>query len=284
MHRYPRLLVPLLVVMSIGALVGSPRTASAGEDIQLDSGKLPADLVGPNAAPPGKPTFQDVGVQPGQVLGDLGTRTIAGGDDTLLPHNGRPTLLVSGSYTCPISRVTCPQADELRQRFGDRVNVRFVYVIEAHPKGDPSPYSKTHEEDVTTRNVRENVLYPQPRSLDDRLALATMFRDKLAITSDIVVDTMANDAWFELGRGPNTALLLDPDDRVVARFGWYKHQAAIDAIDRYLGVGSAPVMPSDGAPLEAPSHTLLIVVLCVLAAGLAMRIALYLRDRSARTD
>src|SRR6266496_5342796 len=55
--------------------------------------------------------------------------------------SNKPTLIMTGSYTCPVFRRKVDDFHSLMHDYGDRVNFLILYTVEAHPKGDPSPYT-----------------------------------------------------------------------------------------------------------------------------------------------
>ncbi len=181
--------------------------------------------------------MQGVGLRPGDAIQPT-TLADTAGRRMSLPHDlrGRPTLLLTGSLTCPKSRDSCPQANGLVERFGDRLNVVLVYVIEAHPKGAVSPYSRLGVEEVTDRNVEDGVLHAQPDRIEQREALAVAMRDSLELQYRVVVDGMDNAVWVELGRRANTAVLLDAQGRCVFEQRWFEAGEMGDEIEQLLGV------------------------------------------------
>lgn len=187
----------------------------------------------PFGTPPGKPAFDDKGAQIAEQLPDLPVYTPDGEAATLHDAwSGRPTLLVTSSLTCPKSRATWPQAAELAAKLKGKVNVAVVYVVEAHPKGDPSPYKGV--EDVTIENQRDRILYRQPATVAERLKLANEFRRRLNVGVPVYVDAMDNAAWKNLGGGPNMGVLVDERGVVVARQGWFDGPGMEKAAAAYL--------------------------------------------------
>lgn len=206
--------------------------------VRADSASHAALPALPDATPPGKPHFDSLGAHVGEQLPALPVYTLEGKPVALDESWGQSaTLLLTASYTCPKSRSTYPKAAALAAMLKGRVNVAFIYVIEAHPTGDPSPYSG--EEDVTNENRRDHVLCAQPRTLDERLALAREFQRRLEVSAPIFVDAMDNAAWKSLGGGPNMGVLVDRDGTVLARQGWFDADSMKNAADAFLA--AAPV-------------------------------------------
>ncbi|MDB5298430.1 MAG: hypothetical protein JWO87_93, partial [Phycisphaerales bacterium] len=204
----------------------------------------------PDTTPPGKPRFDSKGARAGDQLQNFPMRALDGKQIWLRQAwSGGTTLLLTSSYTCPKSRATYPQAAELARRIADRgVRVAVVYVIEAHPAGDPSPYSGAEE--VTAENRRDQILCRQPKTFDERLKLANDFAKRLKAEVPIFVDAMDNAAWAMLGGGPNMGVLVDGDGIVMARQGWFdarSMEAAIGAFTTSAHVTTAPAPPDEAA-------------------------------------
>ena len=141
-------------------------------------------------------------------------------------------MIVTSSFTCPKSRSRWPQLAAIEKRYGDKLNVAVVYVIEAHPVGSVCPYKGV--EDVTPENRRDGILRQQPKTLEDRLDLALEFKRYLRIDAAIYVDPLDNRAWKAFGAAPNIAFLVDERGIVAARQGWFDGPALQKAIDAAL--------------------------------------------------
>jgi ankyrin repeat protein len=212
----------------------------------LSTGLLGQDAKGPQEtnvpavkAEAAKPNFDKVGPQVGDQLPALNLRTMKGETQRLGDAwHGGPALLVTSSLTCPKSRSRWPELKAIVEKYGDRLNVVVVYVIEAHPVGSICPYKGV--EDVTPENERDDILRRQPTTLEDRLELAEEFKRYLRVSTPIYVDTVNNQAWKAFGAAPNIALLVDVQGIVAARESWFEGQAMQHAIDKYLGGPGRP--------------------------------------------
>jgi hypothetical protein len=108
--------------------------------------------------------FAARGVQPGQPLPHLSLVDLDGKSVELSSiQAGRPMVLATASLTCNVARRQQKDIDSLRQRWGDANAVVVIYTIDAHPKGDPCPY--TGNEWVPPDNQRDRVLVRQPTTL-----------------------------------------------------------------------------------------------------------------------
>ena len=164
--------------------------------------------------------FDAGGVQPGEALPPLALLALDGAPVELAAlQRDRPLLLVTCSLTCNVARRQQPALAALQQRLGDRIAIALVYTIDAHPCGDPSPYSG--EEWGPPANEQDGVLVRQPATLGARLALARRYAREHAGETTVLVDTMDNAGWRALGGAPNAGVLVRTDGVVAARCGWF---------------------------------------------------------------
>lgn len=185
-------------------------------------------------AAPAPLKFDKTGAEVGEQLPNLPVYDLDGKPRRLseLWSNRSGVLLLTSSLTCPKSRASYPRAEELARQLGNDLSVEIIYVLEAHPKGDPSPYRGY--EDVTAENRRDGILCKQPTTLQERLKLANRFKDRLHVKAPIHVDGMENAVWSALGSGPNMGVLVDSRGLVVARQGWFDAPSMHKAINEFL--------------------------------------------------
>ncbi len=232
-----------------GAVGLSMRPAARAEAGGAGAASRPV-LEMPDTTPEGKPHFDSTGAQVGEQIPDFKVSRPDGDPATLHEacRSGKVTLLLTSSFTCPRSRSQFPSAAALVKRFEKTKNVSLsiLYVIEAHPVTDPSPYAGV--EDLTAENRREHILCRQPTTIEQRFELAQRFQRALDVEASVYVDAMDNSAWKALGGGPNMGILLDRHGIVLARQGWFDAAAMEPVIERMLatlpdtvrGVGGAP--------------------------------------------
>lgn len=186
--------------------------------------QVPADTARIHAIPvPGIPdrTFQTVGLQPGDVAPDITLYDLAGRAYTLshLLATGKPVMLVSASYTCPVFRGNIEKINALAARLADSAHVLVVYVVEAHPAhNEPCPY--IGQPWVTDENQTDGILYRQPTTYAERRALAVAQQAAMPLVCPIVLDTPENAFWLTYGQAPNSAWWVGTDGRIAARQGW----------------------------------------------------------------
>lgn len=178
--------------------------------------------------------WESQGVQVGEYLDDTSIYTLEGKSMRLAPlWKDRPVLLVSASLTCPVARRQCPMLQTIIDAHNPEVRVILLYTIDAHPQGDPSPYTPDREW-ITPQNHKDAILHPQPKTLDDRLALAKDMDARLKQIAPMYVDAMDNAAWKAMGGAPNLGLLIDTDGKVFAKQGWLNAKAMAGQVDALL--------------------------------------------------
>ena len=145
---------------------------------------------------------------------------------------GDLTLVLTASLTCPKTRQHLPAMQQLKTKYKKHLGITIVYVVEAHPEKDVCPYLGVV--DVTDANLRDHILYRQPKSMEDRIAIAEEFQTRYPIDGEVLIDSLANEAWRALGQSPNMALLVDSDKRVLLRQGWVEPKSLEEAIVKHL--------------------------------------------------
>ncbi len=180
-------------------------------------------------------SFDQSGYQIGEQVPDFTLYDLNGQGTSLsgLLSDGKPVLLVAGSYTCPVFRNRLAELNQLVADYGQAVAIRIIYTVEAHPDIDISPYSGT----VWTHssNISAGILYRQPATYGDRKAVVTDMLNDLQIDADILIDGPCNEWWTHFGPAPNNAYLIDTTGRVYEKQGWFNRQpadmgAAIDSL------------------------------------------------------
>src|SRR5690606_3943977 len=76
--------------------------------------------------------FASLGIQTGQQLPDILFYNLRGEKFTITRH--APKLLISGSYTCDITRSKLQAVDSLYEKYKDKVDIYLVNTLEAHPQ------------------------------------------------------------------------------------------------------------------------------------------------------
>lgn len=163
-------------------------------------------------------------------------------------QSGLPVLLVAGSYTCPVFRQKIADINNMVGIYSGQLKAFIVYVVEAHPVIDPSPYSGNLW--VTTQNQSSGVLYRQPVTYGQRKAMVDTMLMNMSISADVLLDGPCNNWWSAFGPAPNNAYLIDTNGVVIAKHGWF-HKLPDNMycdIDSLLGTnsGNCNAVPNNG--------------------------------------
>lgn len=169
-------------------------------------------------------SFEDSGYQLGDTVNDF---TIYNLDfqafslsETL--RKGKPVLLISSSYTCPVFRDKISAINTLADLYKDQLEIFVVYTVEAHPDKDISPYfGKIH---TGSRNINEGILYRQPVLYSDRMQIVTDMLNQLTLDVPVFIDGPCNEWWNHFGPAPNNATLIDPGGIVRIKHAWFDRE------------------------------------------------------------
>lgn len=190
----------------------------------------------PRDAGPRLAHFATVAPAVGEPAPDLALYDLDGAPVTLSELVGdKPMVLQLGSHTCPVYRYRRHWMDGLVEDYGERVDFRIVYTLEAHPQGSKSPYAEG--EWVSMVNRVTGVLLPQPESLEARLERARFSRQKLKLEQPMLVDGMDNRVWETYGAASSPAFVIDRDGKVVLAQVWLDPREIRATLDRLLAVG-----------------------------------------------
>lgn len=159
---------------------------------------------------------QEIGsLQPGPALGD------SAGDFTLKTNDGKqeitlskligpkPVVLVFGNFTCGPFRSQAGNVEKLYRMYKDRAAFVMVYVREAHPTDGWSMES----------NERVGVALAQPRSYDERVAVAQTCGKRLDLGFPMLVDTIDDAVGARYSGMPSRLYLIDREGKVTYKSG-----------------------------------------------------------------
>ncbi len=147
----------------------------------------------------------------------------------------KPVLLITGSLSCPFTRQSLKPSHKLVRRFGSDFHIVMLYVVDAHPKGDVSPYS--NEEWIPRDNFKDKLLFPQPKTMSERTDRANQLNRLLDLKVPVLIDDMENPLWSELGRFPNAGILIDKTGEVIFKQKKFKARAMAKQMSHYLKTG-----------------------------------------------
>ena len=137
-------------------------------------------------------------------------------------EKGKPVILISGSYTCPVFRKKSTSMNQIINDFQDKVKIYIVYVVEAHPVVDVCPYTNPPGEVwVTKDNEKAGILYRQPENYGERKAIVGDMLDSMNILPDVLLDGPCNEWWNNFGPAPVIAYLIDTNGIIAGRHSWY---------------------------------------------------------------
>ncbi|MFT6395521.1 MAG: hypothetical protein ACJAYU_000263 [Bradymonadia bacterium] len=186
----------------------------------ISGAALPIEDIAMSSYRETDPTFASYGVDTGNFGPDVPLYGIDGSMTSVREASAeRPTLFIAVSLTCPIARAAIARAIEVAALFDGAIDVKLVYVVEAHPSNDPSPY--VGAEWPSPENTLEGILYQQPRTFGVRAAMAEMLVTLHDVQLPMLVDGPGNEWWNTYGPAPNNAVLLAPDGTVLLEHGWF---------------------------------------------------------------
>jgi hypothetical protein len=143
--------------------------------------------------------FRSSAPRPGDALPSFELPTADGGVFRTSDVVGRkPILLVTGSYTCPMTASSNPHVKALHDRYGGDVDFVMLHVREAHPG-----------------ERRE-----QPRDFEEKLQHARALQERDDLPWPIAVDDPQGTVHRSFDEKPNAAYLTDRHGIIVFRSLW----------------------------------------------------------------
>jgi hypothetical protein len=170
-------------------------------------------------------TFNTSGLQVGDTATDFTLYEPNGTAHNLMSdlQTGKPVLLISGSYTCPVFHNKVATINNLVSTYGLQVIIYVVYQNEAHPYPDVSPYN-TFSMGVASYPYSQHLTY------GDRLnVISIMQADANAtVNATILVDGPCNEWQMVYGPAPNNSTLIAPTGIVYSKHGWFDKAPSFD--------------------------------------------------------
>ncbi|MBL4656770.1 MAG: T9SS type A sorting domain-containing protein [Flavobacteriales bacterium] len=143
-------------------------------------------------------------------------------------QQGKPVLIVDGSYTCPAYRNKLDELNNIKAIYGNNLEIFIVYVIEAHPIApDISPYFGTVHD---ANNPASGINILQPTTYGERKTVVQEMLNNLTIDVPVYIDGLCNEWWLTFGPAPNNAYLIDLDGVVYVKHGWFDKAPQEDMI------------------------------------------------------
>jgi tetratricopeptide (TPR) repeat protein len=122
-------------------------------------------------------------------------------------HQGRPAVLVFGSYTCPKYRFDAAILNALAEKYQNRANFLLVYVQEAHSEADWQ----------SSQNQREGVNLRPSRTFDEKTQHAALCTRKLQVKFPFVVDGMDRAVESAYRGWPSAIYIVGTDGHIAWR-------------------------------------------------------------------
>jgi alkyl hydroperoxide reductase subunit AhpC len=159
---------------------------------------------------------QEIGsLEPGPKVGDSAP------DFTLKTNDGKaeitlsklqgpkPVVLVFGSFTCGPFRSQTGNIEKLYHRYKDRATFVMVYVRDAHPTDGWRMES----------NDRLGAITAQPKTYDERVAVAQKCGRVLSLAFPMLVDTIDDAAGTRYSGMPGRLYVIDREGKVAFKSG-----------------------------------------------------------------
>jgi hypothetical protein len=204
-------------------------------------GALPADSDPVCSLPVQTPPIASVGRPEGESAADFTLYDLNGIafnlEDALLI--GKPVLMISASYTCPVFRNKIPLINDVVATYGSQLTTVIIYTVEAHPDVDISPYFGAVN--TGAQNISAGILYEQPDTYGERKAVLQDLLDSLQIDAPIYLDGPCNEWWNYYGPQPNNAYLIDTTGIIFRHHDWLDK----DPDDIYCDIDSLLGLPTD---------------------------------------
>ena len=121
----------------------------------------------------------------------------------------RPIVLMFGNFTCAPFRSHLPVVEELHERYKDHATFLGVYVREAHPTDGW----------VMESNARAGVKFAQPRTYDERVAIASACHLRLKYDMPLLVDELDDRVGNAYSGMPARLYVIDSKGRVAYKAG-----------------------------------------------------------------
>jgi len=168
--------------------------------------------------------FKEIGLQQGDTISDLLLIDPQDQSQIQLKEVLDPkkhTVLISGSYSCDVTTSQLHSIDSMYHIYQHNYNFYLIHTLEAHPKTSQSPYAMETSPWEAARNIEGGIEAVQPLTMGERLTLSKSWIKDRRIQTPVLVDNAKNEAWKQMGQGPNTAIILSPEGVVTHKEDWF---------------------------------------------------------------
>jgi hypothetical protein len=132
---------------------------------------------------------------------------------------GKPVVLIAGSYTCPVFRNKISVINDVAALYQGFLNIYIIYTLEAHPYPDTSVYFGYVN--PTNANVNAGILYAEPLTYGERKAIASAMINDVNPAVPVYIDGPCNEWWSIYGPAPNNSYIIDTSGIIVSKHGWF---------------------------------------------------------------
>jgi thiol-disulfide isomerase/thioredoxin len=119
-------------------------------------------------------------------------------------RQGKPVVLVFGSYTCPPFRKEMPEVNKVYKDYQDRAAFYFVYLEEAHAR-DIWPLKS---------NEKDKVVFATHKDMGERTDLANTCARAMKIEFPMLVDAIDNTVGRTYSAWPTRFYVVDRDGKI----------------------------------------------------------------------
>jgi len=141
---------------------------------------------------------------------------------------GKPVLLVTGSYTCPIYRIKLDVINDVYNRYSNLLNIIVVYGAEAHP---------VEYNDEIRLNIEDNIYFNAPKTYLERKLIAKEMLENLEHKIPLYIDNPNNSVLNKYGYSPNSSYIIGLDGIVLSSHDMFhqgpKHNIYKDIISLF---------------------------------------------------
>lgn len=168
-------------------------------------------------------SFSDDAPRPGDRLPHFDLSLIDGGSIDTSATKGKPMLLMTGSYSCPMTASSNPTLKEMYEEFGQDIDFVMLLVREAHP----------------------GEYVEQPRTYDQKQALARAMKARDQLPFPIAIDDVEGSMHQALDKKPNAVWLTDREGTIIYRGLWAGDDTGLlQALDAAVRGGLPPQQDS----------------------------------------
>jgi len=141
---------------------------------------------------------------------------------------GKPVGILFGSYSCPYFRKAVAPFIEFANSHSDRVQFLCIYLDEAHASDGIQ----------LTVNRTEGIDHKQPRSEDERAAIAADCLERFKFPFPVLLDTMDDDAKEYFIASPVRLYMLNKEGRIAYKGGLGPHYLDVEEFKASIDMAS----------------------------------------------